>query len=202
VRITDASPLVLGSASPRRRELLAMAGIPFAVRVAQADESVLEGEPPERYLERVTAAKLDAVRAQGLGPCPGVLVADTIVVAPGGAILGKPRDAASASSMLDRLAGATHTVQTRFALAAATPRSAPVHAETVVTRVTFRAVSDAEARAYVASGEGQDKAGGYAAQGRAAVFIERIDGSYTNVVGLPLCEVVVALGSLGWFAIA
>jgi septum formation protein len=177
-----------------------MAGVPFAVRVAQADESVRAGEPPERYLERVTAAKLDAVRALDLEPCPGVLVADTIVVASDGAILGKPADEVEAYAMVERLAAATHTVRTRFAMAPAAPRSAPVHAQTVVTRVTFRAVSGAEARAYVASGEGQDKAGGYAAQGRAAVFIERIDGSYTNVVGLPVCEVVVALRSLGWLA--
>jgi septum formation protein len=201
VRITDASPLVLGSASPRRRDLLATAGIPFAVRAASADESAREGEAPERYLERVVLAKLDAVRALELGPAAGVLVADTIVVAPDGAVLGKPADEPEGRAMIERLSGATHTVRTRFVLAGALPHGAPVHAETVTTRVTFRTVSAVEVHAYVASGEGKDKAGGYAAQGRAAVFVERIDGSYTNVVGLPLCEVVVALRALGWSAV-
>jgi septum formation protein len=178
-----------------------MAGVPFVVRAASADESLAGGEAPPAYLERVANAKLDAVRAQDLGVCAGVLVADTIVVAPHGAILGKPADGPTgeARTMLESLAGASHTVETRFVLAPPTPGAAPLHAQTVRTRVTFRALSAEEVRSYVESGEGADKAGGYAAQGRAAAFIERIEGSYTNVVGLPLCEVVVALRALGWF---
>lgn len=168
------------------------------VRAAAADEAVHEGEAPGAYLQRVSLAKLDAVRALDLGSCAGVLVADTIVVAPDGTILGKPRDAREGLAMFERLAGAVHTVETRFVLAPTEALSGPVHAETVSTRVTFRAASLEEARAYVASGEGNDKAGGYAAQGRAASFVRRIDGSYTNVVGLPVCEVMVALHALGW----
>jgi septum formation protein len=188
----------LGSASPRRRDLLATAGVPFVVQAAAADEAVRDGEAPGPYLQRVTLAKLDAVREFDLGACAGVLVADTIVVAPDGTILGKPRDVDEGRMMFERLAGAVHTVETRFVLAPPQALSAPAHAETVSTRVAFRPASAEEARAYVASGEGADKAGGYAAQGRAASFVRRIEGSYTNVVGLPICEVIVALNALGW----
>jgi septum formation protein len=89
-------------------------------------------------------------------------------------------------------------VRTRFLLADVAAAAPPAHAQTVVTRVTFRSIPEGEALAYAATGEGRDKAGGYAVQGRAAAFVERIDGSYTNVVGLPLCEVVVAMRALGW----
>ncbi|MBV9949530.1 MAG: Maf family protein [Myxococcales bacterium] len=209
VRISPISPLALGSASPRRRELLATMGVPLVVRAASVDEAGRAGEAPDAYLRRITLAKLDAVRASGpAGEVAGVLVADTIVVSPDGAILGKPSDAgvarrrttqAETEAMIERLAGATHEVSTRFALAEAAPGSPVAHAETVTTRVTFRPLVGGEARAYAASGEGWDKAGGYAAQGRAAAFIARIDGSYTGVVGLPICEVVVALRALGWW---
>jgi septum formation protein len=199
VRIEPAHPLVLGSASPRRREMIALLGVPFVVRTADADESQRAGEAPGAYLERVARAKLDAVRASlGDAPAAGILVADTIVVAPGGAILGKPRDDDEARAMIERLAGATHEVSTRFLLGAPRPGDAVAHAQTVTTRVTFRAVSPAEVRAYAATGEGRDKAGAYAVQGRAAAFVERIDGSYSSVVGLPLCEVVVAMRAVGW----
>jgi septum formation protein len=201
VRIDEAHPLVLGSASPRRRELVATLGISFVVLTAEVDESMLAGEIPTAYLERVTRAKLDAVRAraqQGGGAVRGVLVADTIVVAPDGGVLGKPHDDEEARLMVERLAGATHEVKTRFVLAASRSSASPAHAETVTTRVTFRPVTADEARAYVATGEGRDKAGAYAVQGRASAFVERIDGSYTGVVGLPLCEVVVALRAVGW----
>jgi septum formation protein len=200
VVITVAAPLVLGSASPRRREMIAMIDVPFVVRVAGVDESMRIGESPRAYLERVTGAKLDAVRAHDLGAASAVLVADTVVIAPDGSILGKPADDGDGLSMILRLAGTTHEVSTRFLLAARDAGARPAHAETVTTRVTFRPVVEGEARAYVATGEGRDKAGGYAAQGRAAAFVERIEGSYTNVVGLPLCEVAVALRGLGWLA--
>jgi septum formation protein len=201
VRIVADHPLVLGSASPRRRELIAMLGVPFVVRTAEADESLRASERPATYLERVAAAKLEAVRA-GLGAvaAAGVLVADTIVVAPDGAVLGKPRDDDDARAMIERLAGATHEVSTRFLLGGPHAADGVAHAQTVTTRVTFRAVTPREARAYAATGEGRDKAGAYAVQGRAAAFVERIDGSYSSVVGLPLCEVVVAMRALGWLA--
>ena len=175
-----------------------MLAVPFVVRSASADESGLPGEAPGAYLERVSRAKLDAVRALGLGPVGGILVADTIVVAPDGAILGKPRDDGDAHAMLARLAGATHEVSTRFLLADSQAGSPPLHAQTVATRVTFRPLTGPELTALVASGEGRDKAGAYALQGRAAAFAERIEGSYTSVVGLPLSEVVVAMRALGW----
>ena len=181
-----------------------MLGVPFVVRTADVDESMRAGEAPLAYLERVTLAKLEAVRARMAEPgverreVRGILVADTIVVAPDGGVLGKPRDDDEARAMIERLAGATHDVSTRFLLAEAAASAPPAHAQTVTTRVTFRAVDAAEAIAYAATGEGRDKAGAYAVQGRAGAFVERIEGSYTGVVGLPLCEVVVALRSLGW----
>jgi len=192
-------PLVLGSASPRRRELLTLAGVPVVVRTAEVDEAARAGESGDAYLERVALAKLAAVRAvlHDAGQVDGLLVADTIVLAPEGDILGKPADDQQAREMLRRLAGRTHEVRTRFVLAEARSAGAPLHAETVATRVTMRALGDAEVEVYAASGEGRDKAGGYAVQGRAAAFVSRIEGSYTNVVGLPLCEVVVALRGLG-----
>lgn len=193
--------LVLGSASPRRREMVASLGIPFEVWAPHVDETPAEGERADRYLERVVDSKLAAVRAgHGLRmrDADGVLVADTVVVAPGGAILGKPSDDADARAMLGVLAGRTHDVSTRFALASTKSREAPWHVETVTTRVVFRALDAAEIEAYVATGEGRDKAGSYAVQGLAASFVSRIEGSYTAVVGLPLAELVVALRKLGW----
>jgi septum formation protein len=200
LRISQAAPLVLGSGSPRRRELLSTAGVPVVVRVAAINEMVLPSEEPGFYLERVTREKLEAVRTllANEDPAP-LLVADTIVVSPHGSILGKPADDEEAQAAVETLANASHEVRTRFVLATSTPRAPAAHAQTVITRVSFRALADGEARAYAATGEGRDKAGGYAAQGRAASFITRIEGSYTSVVGLPICEVVVALRALGWW---
>jgi septum formation protein len=179
--------------------MMTMLGVPIVVCAADVDESLHPGESPDDYLARITRGKLEAVRARVTAPAEScVLVADTVVVAPDGEILGKPRDDEQARAMIERLAGGTHQVRTRFLLAPVTPSTAPAHAQTVVTRVTFRAVGPDEAEAYAATGEGRDKAGAYAVQGRAAVFVERIEGSYTGVVGLPLSEVVVALRALGW----
>lgn len=196
--------LVLGSGSPRRREILASLGVAFVVVAAAANEDVAPGESPAAYLERVVLAKLAAVRAR-LATCgeadgdvmreaSAVLVADTTVVCPvRGDILGKPESEEGALAMLARLAGRTHDVHTRFALASCESDAPPLHAETVTTQVTFRALLDDEMRSYVATREGFDKAGGYAVQGRAMAFVSRIDGSYTNVVGLPACELWVAM---------
>jgi septum formation protein len=178
--------------------MVATLGVPFVVQPAEVDETPRPGEAAERYIERVVDAKLDAVRAGGPGGADCVLVADTVVVAPGGEILGKPRDDQDARSMLARLAGAAHGVSTRFVLAPGAASEGPWRAETVTTKVVFRSLGSREIDAYVATGEGRDKAGGYAIQGAAAGFVQRIEGSYTNVVGLPLCEVVVALRELGW----
>jgi septum formation protein len=208
VRIATGTPLALGSASPRRREMVALLGIPFLVRAADIDETVRPDESPGGYLERITRAKLEAVRGGALGEASAVLVADTIVVAPDGQVLGKPLDASRASgrspeaetsAMIDLLAGATHVVSTRFVLAEAAAGAPVAHAQTITTRVTFRALAPGESGAYAESGEGRDKAGGYAVQGRAGAFIERIEGSYSNVVGLPMCEVLQAVRALGWW---
>ncbi len=199
---------MLGSTSPRRRELVASLNVPFVVAPIDVDESKREGETPSAYLERVVAAKLASalgVRAslsEQTRQLGGILVADTIVVAPDGALLGKPSSDAEAREMILRLDGASHEVRTRFALASEGV-GADAHesvAQTVTTRVVFRQLTPLEIDDYVALGEGRDKAGAYAVQGRAAAFVEGIVGSYTNVVGLPLCEVVVAMRRLGWLA--
>lgn len=196
--IDDTSPLVLGSASPRRREILSTLRIPFVVAVASIDEDVAEGESPDAYLSRIARAKLAAVSRIAPGEGRAVLVADTTVVI-GGEILGKPRDVVEAEQMIARLSGREHQVSTRFAIAdlRAEGPSAPVHEETVRTRVFFRSLSREEIRRYAATGEGFDKAGGYAVQGIGSFAVARIEGSYPNVVGLPACEVVVALEKLG-----
>jgi septum formation protein len=195
--ISAHAPLVLGSASPRRRELLTTLRLPLRLVPAEIDERRHSGEVPDRYLQRIVGQKLGAVvgdeRAAGASV---VLVADTVVVLDD-ELLGKPEDAGDARRMLGRLSGRVHQVSTRFALGR--PREqAPVHAETVTTTVEFRLLEDDEIRRYVATGEGADKAGGYAVQGIGSFAVRRVEGSYSNVVGLPVCEVVVALRSLGF----
>jgi septum formation protein len=187
-------PLVLVSASPRRREILETLQIPLLVRPAPADEAMRPGDTPEAYLARVVDAKLAAARAV-CAPAEPRLVADTIVV-DGAFILGKPEDAAGAHRMLRRLSGRTHRVMSRFAV----ERGSVVHAETVVTEVDFIALSDPEILGYVATGEGSDKAGAYAVQGIGSFLVSAIRGSYTNVVGLPACEVVRALLDVGYLS--
>jgi septum formation protein len=172
--------------------LLASLGVPLVVVRADVDESEAPGEAPERYLERVTASKL--ARAREVAPPEGaaIIVADTIVTADG-RILGKPRDDAEAVETLRRIAGRSHAVMTRFAVAVGDS----VLARTVRTDVGVRELSEPELGAYVKSGEGADKAGAYAIQGRFGLAIRSISGSYTNVVGLPVAEVVEALVELG-----
>jgi septum formation protein len=182
--------LILASASPRRSELLARAGVAFAVAPMDVDETVGPGEPAPVYAARVAAAKADAARR--LHPEAWVLAADTVVVA-GAAILGKPADAADASRMLAELAGREHTVLTATVLDGPGGR----FAEVARTGVVFRPLDAAEIASYVAGGEWRGKAGGYAAQGQAAAFITAIRGSYTNVVGLPLAETLALLARLG-----
>lgn len=202
---TDRRRLLLGSGSPRRREILANLAVPFVVHVAGADESTLPGEGAADYLARIVRAKLTAVCAvfeagsaapDDVRTSAAVLVADTSVI-DDGAILGKPGDVKEAEAMIARLAGRTHEVWTRFALGVPAVAVHVLHEETVITRVTFRSLTPARIRAYAASGEGMDKAGGYAVQGLGAGLVARIEGSYTNVVGLPSCEVLVALEGLG-----
>ena len=195
------TPLILGSASPRRREILTGLGLPIFVLPADVDESVRPGEAPTAYLERVVGDKLERV-TERLGGTEGaaVLVADTSVIVEQD-ILGKPTDVADAVRLLTRLCGRMHRVLTLYAIGL--PNGTLVTARTVATEVWLRAAAADEISAYARSGEGLDKAGAYAAQGVGAFLVERLNGSYTNVVGLPACEVVLDLkehGLLGPFS--
>ena len=185
-------PLLLGSASPRRRAILETLGLPVRVLTANIDESTRPGEDAEAYLARIVRAKLDAVGGANPGISGGLLVADTSVVVDGD-VLGKPVDDDDARAMLERLSGRAHEVRTRFAIAGPDALTTPLPEETVVTRVVFRALSAQEIEGYVATGEQRDKAGSYAIQGVGSFAVARIEGSYPNVVGLPACEVVSAL---------
>lgn len=178
--------IYLASASPRRRELLAQVGIGFEALASDLHEERAAGESPYAYVARVAADKarhVAGVIAARRRPVHPVLGADTEVVVDD-EILGKPRDRAHAAQMLARLAGRTHTVLTGLCLV--TPHGE--HAALSESRVTFAPLTAAEIDRYVASGEADDKAGGYAIQGRAAGFIAHLDGSYSGVMGLPLYE--------------
>ncbi len=194
--------LVLASASPRRRELLAQAGYSFRVHPAHIPEDALPGEDPIAYVTRLAREKAEAVYRelsagaaqsgdQGLdGQSLVVLGADTTVTVDG-QILAKPEDAADAARMLRMLSGRTHRVITGVAVVCA----ARTEVAAEVTAVRFLTLSDEEIAGYVASGEPMDKAGAYAIQGRAAKWIPRVEGCYFNVVGLPLALVSTMLES-------
>lgn len=184
--------LHLASASPRRRELLLQIGVPHQRVAAPIDESVLPGETPAAYVERLARAKAAAGLAV-LGVADAcVLGADTAVVLDG-RILGKPVDRADGLAMLAALSGREHEVLTAVAVCDGSRCAARV----VGSRVRFRTVGAAEREAYWATGEPQDKAGGYAIQGLAAIFVERLEGSYSAVVGLPLAETAELLAGFG-----
>ncbi len=183
---------ILASQSPRRRELLDSVALTFDVDAADVDESVRPGEEPEIYVRRLAQAKASAVAARR-NLDAFVLGADT-TVSIHGHIFGKPADHDEAVFMLRRLSGGEHAVTTGYALA--TPGGRVVTGS-VTTNVTFRELSLDEIEWYVGTGEPFDKAGGYAIQGRAAHFIPRIEGSVTNVIGLPLSEVVQLLRVFG-----
>ncbi len=177
--------LVLASASPRRAELIRRLdpegdGLSLRIRPADIDETPAPDEPSAAYVARMARTKATAVQD---GDAP-VLGADTVVVLDG-AILAKPADAAENQAMIERLAGRTHQVTTAVALA----RGGELLQELAVTTdVRFRTLGEGEARRYAATGEGLDKAGGYGIQGLGAALVSAIQGSYTNVVGLPLAE--------------
>ncbi len=179
-------PLVLASSSPRRRALLADAGVTFEIVPAEIDETPRPGEEPLAMARRLACGKARAV-AERLGPEIDriVLGADTIVVLDGRS-LGKPRDAAEAIDFLTRLGGRQHRVWT--AVAALTTRTSALACESVSSEVHMRRAERSEIEDYVATGEAFDKAGGYGAQGEARRFIERIHGSESNVIGLPVRE--------------
>jgi septum formation protein len=173
--------LVLASQSPRRSEILRQAGIPFTVHAAPVDETPLRGEAPVAYVRRLAAFKARAVSA---APGDLVLGADTTVVAEG-EMLGKPEDATDACRMLRLLSGRRHEVITGICLR----RDSELIYDHATTAVWFSALSDRQIEEYAASGEPMDKAGAYAIQGLASKFIERIEGCYFNVVGLPVALV-------------
>jgi septum formation protein len=187
--------LVLASASPRRRELLAGAGIAFEVMPAEIDERALPDEAPHALAERLAREKALAV-AERLGPAPRRLVlgSDTIVVL-AGEVLGKPRDPEHAEALLGRLVGRRHDVVTGVAVVDS-QRLAP-RSFTVTSRVTMRAAEADEIRRYVATGEPLDKAGAYALQGEGRRFVAVVEGSESNVIGLPLEETLALLRAAG-----
>ena len=186
--------IYLASRSPRRRGLLQQVGIAFEPlllredlrRGADVDEAPVPGESPASYVSRVARAKAECgwgwIASRRLLPHP-VLAADTTVVLDG-EIIGKPADARGAHEILRRLSGRTHQVLTAVAVA----RGVRVETALSISAVEFRELADGEIRRYVASGEPLDKAGAYAIQGRAAVFVRAISGSYSGIMGLPLFE--------------
>lgn len=181
---------ILASQSPRRRELLSLVGIAHEVSPADVDESVHEDEAPVPHCERLARAKATVLADQA--PDALVIGSDTIVVIDGD-ILGKPRDVDDAVRMLHRLQGRTHTVFTAVAVAWRGKLLSGVES----VSVTFRSLSDAHIRAYVATGEPMDKAGAYGIQGYGATIVERIDGDYFAVMGLPLGRLVGLCADLG-----
>jgi nucleoside triphosphate pyrophosphatase len=191
----SSNPLIyLASASPRRSALLTQIGVAHRVQPVDLDESRAAGEHPKKYVQRLAREKADALWSSltDAGRLP-VLAADT-TVAIEGEILGKPVDEQDALRMLSLLSGRTHQVYTGVALLAATGARDAVS----VSEVQFRALSNDEARAYWRTGEPVDKAGAYAVQGLAAAFIQRIAGSYSGIMGLPLFETSALLAGIGW----
>ncbi|GLI37145.1 septum formation inhibitor Maf [Geobacter hydrogenophilus] len=188
----QSSRIVLASASPRRLELLASAGIEFDVFASDIPEEPIPGEAPADFSVRLAKDKAVATAARTEGRW--FIGADTIVVCDG-EIMGKPADEADAVRMLKKLSGVSHEVITGYAIY--DKERDGILCKPVVTKVFFKGLRDDEISAYVATGCPMDKAGAYAIQGGAAYMVERIDGSYTNVVGLPLCEVVEDLRTLG-----
>lgn len=191
--LTETPNLLLASNSPRRRQLLSLGDWHFEVRPADVDETPFPNESPPAYVLRLAEAK---ARAAGAGARPGQLViaADT-TVADGDQILGKPADAAEAEAMLTSLRGRTHQVYT--AVAVYQPESSRLETDLASTDVPMREYSEAEIRAYVASGDPFDKAGSYAIQHAGFRPVEKLSGCYANVVGLPLCHLERTLVKFG-----
>jgi septum formation protein len=179
-RYPNLGKLVLASASPRRRELLASLGLEFEIQVPEIDETPKPNETPRSFAERLAGEKAADIASDA---DTTLIAADTIVVQ-NNAILGKPKNKEEALSMLSNLSNSTHEVITGVCV----KRGERLLVFSVLTEVTFRALENDEIKAYVASGDPMDKAGSYAIQGGAAHMVQAINGSYTNVVGLPLCE--------------
>jgi septum formation protein len=192
--MTPSSGIVLASASPRRRELLAQVGLSTTVIPADVDETVLPGETPQGHVVRLSEAKAAAVANRREVVGRWFIGSDTVVVRDG-TILGKPADPEEAATMLRSLSGRSHEVVSGYAVF--DRHSDRTLSGAVVTRVWFKTLTEQEISGYLATGEPFDKAGAYAIQGLGAFMVPRIEGSYPNVVGLPLCEVIAALEELG-----
>jgi len=186
-------PIILASQSPRRVQLLAQLGLHCEALPADIDETPAPGEAPEVLVRRLALEKGAAIRAREAEDPRPVLAADTIV-ALDGVVLGKPRDRADALEMLQRLSGRTHEVLTAVALL---PRGGSPRSVVDRSLVTFRTLGAGEAEAYWETGEPRDKAGAYGIQGRAGIFVTRLEGSYTGVMGLPLAPTAQLLAELG-----
>lgn len=182
--------LILASSSPRRRKLLALLGRPFEVVTADVDESPIVGEPAAELVARLARAKATTVARHHQEAV--VIGADTVVVIDGD-IIGKPRDTEDAAAILRRLSGRTHQVMTGVAIATTTSTSAFIE----TTSVTFASLTGRDIDGYIATGEPMDKAGAYGIQGIGGRFVTAIDGSYHNVVGLPVAQVAAVLEDLG-----
>ena len=191
---SETSLLILASASPRRKELLASVGIDFRVVPSQAAETLLPNESPRQHVMRLSREKALEVARRKEIPGRWFLGSDTVVLRDE-TILGKPVDAADASTMLRSLSGRSHRVLSGYAIY--DRHSDKMEVEAVTTRVRFKELTDREIAGYIATGEPFGKAGSYAIQGIGAFMIPAIEGSYSNVVGLPICEVVAALERLG-----
>ncbi len=185
--------IVLASSSPRRRELLATLGLGFDVIHPSSDETVLKNETPEDFALRVSAEKASSVSTT-LGDGVVVIGADTIVVVDG-EILGKPGDGGEACSMLRKLSGKEHHVYTAFSIVR--PKNEILHSEIVDTRVRVKTLAASEIEGYIKTGEPMDKAGAYGIQGIGSFMVGGFEGSYSNVVGLPVEELLAALKKLG-----
>ena len=181
--------IILASQSPRRQELMKLTGLPFTVRVADVDETMDKSLPVQQEVTRVSRLKAQTIAA-GAAADDIVIAADTIVVIDGRE-LGKPRSEQEALDMLRLLSGRTHEVVTVLSVCKG-PR---IESEAVVTKVTFRTLCEEELRAYVRTGEPMDKAGAYGIQERGGIFVERIEGDFFTVLGLPLCELFRILGT-------
>ncbi|PLX78482.1 MAG: septum formation inhibitor Maf [Desulfuromonas sp.] len=186
--------LILASASPRRRELLERIGLTLEVVPSDVDETVVPDETPAVHVERLSRAKASEVAGRTDLEGRFVLGSDTVVVIDN-EILGKPEDDDDAMKMLQRLQGRQHEVWSGFAVI--DRQTGRIESGAVVTEVTFRHLTRGEIAGYIATGEPDDKAGSYGIQGIGAALVEKIDGSYTSVVGLPLCAVIKALEDLG-----
>lgn len=193
ITVTD-TPLILASASPRRKELLERLDLPIAVVPSRVDELEQHGESPEQHVIRLSEEKTREVAGRPEQPGRFFIGSDTVVLRDG-VILGKPRDPAEARAMLTSLAGRSHRVLSGYAVL--DRHSGRLLSAAVATHVEFKPLTGAEIDGYLATGEPFDKAGAYAIQGIGAFLVRRIEGSYTNVVGLPLAEVIEALEELG-----